>query len=107
MRSGGSPNRLVKAARIYRVPYPTREGYTTDGPPRFYLARGDRRRFIAVDANDKIWSMSRRCGVKTKEFSNRLGDPKDLPSAEESQRFFEGIPAPEQGPRQELFRISR
>ncbi len=48
----------------------------------FLLARGDRRGFVAVDANGKIWSLSRWCDVKTKDLRARLGDEKYLPSIE-------------------------
>lgn len=62
----------------------------------YCLARGDRRGFVAVDAAGKVWSLSRWCGVKPKELGNRLGDPGDLPSAEEALRLFVGLSTPEQ-----------
>ena len=45
----------------------------------FYLARGDRRGFVAVDYRGEVFSLSRWVGVKAKELKNRLGDPKKLP----------------------------
>lgn len=44
----------------------------------FGLARGDRRGFVAVDTSDEVYSLSRWCGVKTRELKARLGDPDEL-----------------------------
>ncbi|MAJ09869.1 relaxase/mobilization nuclease domain-containing protein [Ponticaulis sp.] len=44
----------------------------------FGLARGDRRGFVAIDTSDKVYSLSRWCGVKTRELKARLGDPEEL-----------------------------
>lgn len=49
----------------------------------YFLARGDRRGFVAVDADGKIWSISRWCGVKPKELRAKLGSEDALPSIEE------------------------
>ncbi len=49
----------------------------------FLLARGERRGFVAVDADGKIWSLSRWCGVKPKDLRARLGPEGDLPSVED------------------------
>ncbi len=46
----------------------------------FLLARGERRGFVAVDADGKVWSLSRWCGMKPKELRVRLGHERDLPS---------------------------
>ncbi|WP_298974333.1 relaxase/mobilization nuclease domain-containing protein [uncultured Roseobacter sp.] len=45
----------------------------------FVLARGERRSFVAVDGDGKIWSLSRWCGVKPKEMRARLGPEANLP----------------------------
>lgn len=49
----------------------------------FWLARGDRRGFVAVDYRGEVYSLSRYAGVKTKELSARLGDHSDLPSVDQ------------------------
>ena len=49
----------------------------------FYLARGDRRGFVAVDYRGEVFSLSKWAGVKTKQLKSRLGDPKSLPSVDE------------------------
>tara|TARA_Y100000052_G_C2955263_1_gene89627 strand:+ start:2259 stop:3488 length:1230 start_codon:yes stop_codon:yes gene_type:complete len=48
----------------------------------FGLARGDRRGFVAVDTSEEVYSLSRWCGVKTRELKARLGDPDELPDIE-------------------------
>lgn len=48
----------------------------------FTLARGDRRGFVALDADGNVYSLSRWLGVKTKELKARLGDPDLLPNIE-------------------------
>ncbi|MGH1457224.1 MAG: relaxase/mobilization nuclease domain-containing protein [Alphaproteobacteria bacterium] len=51
----------------------------------FWLARGDRRGYVAIDYKGEIYSLSRWSEVKTKELKQKLGNPKDLPSIEEVQ----------------------
>lgn len=58
----------------------------------FCLARGDRRGFVAVDANGEIYSLSRWCGVKTKELRSRLGNGNDLPNVEKAIALLAGKP---------------
>lgn len=48
----------------------------------FWLARGDRRGYVALDYKGEIYSLSRWSEVKTKELKEKLGDPKELPSIE-------------------------
>jgi len=49
----------------------------------FWLAKGDRRSFVAVDYRGDIYSLSRYAGAKTKDLEARLGDPKQLRSVDE------------------------
>ncbi|MEM9060828.1 MAG: relaxase/mobilization nuclease domain-containing protein, partial [Pseudomonadota bacterium] len=58
----------------------------------FLLARGDRRGFVAIDADGKVWSLSRWCGVKPKDLRARLGSEADLPSIEDV--LAEGVVLP-------------
>ena len=51
-----------------------------------WLARGDRRGYVAVDYKGEIYSLSRWSGVKTKKLKEKLGDPKYLPSTEEVKK---------------------
>ena len=56
----------------------------------FCLARGDRRGFVAVDADGELYSLSRWLDVKTKELRTRLGEFSDLPSVEEAIALLSG-----------------
>ena len=58
------------------------------------LAQGDRRGFVAVDADGEVYSVSRWCGVKAKDVRARFGDPSVLPTVEEAIALLNGI-APE------------
>ena len=57
----------------------------------FVLARGDRRGFVAVDGTGKVWSLSRWCGVKTKDVRARLGSEDGLPSVEDAVQKARGL----------------
>ena len=45
-----------------------------------FLAKGDKRGFVVVDHSEKVYSLSRHGGIKTKDLNTRLGAPDDLPS---------------------------
>ncbi len=49
----------------------------------FWLAKGDRRGFVAIDYRGEVYSLSRYAGVKTKELGSRLGDRQKLPSVDQ------------------------
>lgn len=51
----------------------------------YYLARGDRRGYVATDHHGEVYAIARWAGVRTKEVAARLGDPDRLPSLEEVQ----------------------
>lgn len=46
----------------------------------YFLARGDRRGFVAVDLQGEVYSVARYASVKTKDIAAKLGKPDDLPS---------------------------
>ena len=54
----------------------------------FILARGSRRGFVAVDTRGEIYSLSRWCGVKTKDLRARLGDQNDLPTVQDAIKLW-------------------
>ncbi len=58
----------------------------------FILARGNRRGFVAVDEQGEVYSLSRWCGIKTKELGARLGDQNDLPTVQDTIDFWQGKP---------------
>lgn len=53
----------------------------------YFLARGDRRGFVAVDVNGEVFSVSRQIGIRTKELEQRLGSPDGLENIERVQRM--------------------
>ena len=54
----------------------------------YYLAQGDRRSFVVVDWQEEVYSLSRWSGVRTKDLTEKLGDPSALPSVEETQKMI-------------------
>ena len=54
----------------------------------FLLAQGDRRGFVAVDLNGKVYSLSRWTTAKSKELKARLGNVADLPTTEQAKSFL-------------------
>jgi len=51
----------------------------------YHLAQGDRRGFVAVDLQGEVYSIARQTGVRTKDVEARLGNPKNLPSVDETR----------------------
>lgn len=56
----------------------------------FWLAKGDRRGFVAVDYRGEVYSLSRYAGVKTKDIEARLGDEKPLRAVDEIKAEIAG-----------------
>ncbi|RAP43214.1 hypothetical protein BYZ73_00435 [Rhodovulum viride] len=54
----------------------------------FYLARGDRRGFVALDYRGEVYALSRWTGQKTKALNGKLGDAKSLPSVEDTKALI-------------------
>jgi hypothetical protein len=59
-----------------------------------FLARGDRRGFVAVTTDGDVYSLSRILPDKTSEIAARLGDPVHLPSVAETQQRIASEIAP-------------
>lgn len=55
----------------------------------YFLCRGDRRGFVAMDTKGEVFSVARMLGVKTKEVNARLGDPQDFQSVEQTHAAIE------------------
>ena len=51
----------------------------------YWLARGDRRGFVAVDHHGEVHSIAKRVGVRTKAVRERLGDMEALPSVADTK----------------------
>ena len=60
----------------------------------FWLAKGDRRGFVAVDYQGEIFSLSRWTGVKSKNLQLKLVDPKHLPSVTDVKANIQKIMTP-------------
>lgn len=56
----------------------------------YFLARGDRRGFVALDVDGKVYSIPKWTGFKTKDVNAKLGSPEDLPSVNETQLSIRG-----------------
>lgn len=57
----------------------------------FYLARGDRRGFVAIDVKGEVYSVPKWTGLKTKAVEARLGDPGDLRSVDETKAYIAAL----------------
>jgi len=55
----------------------------------YFLARGDRRGYVAVDYQGEVYSLSRWLGIKAKALKEKLGDRDALPSADQARAFAE------------------
>lgn len=54
----------------------------------FFLAKGDRRRFIAIDIHGEVYSVARMLGLPVRVLEARLGDGAQLPGAGDVQRMI-------------------
>ena len=53
-----------------------------------FLARGDRRGYLAVDKDGEVYALPKWAGVKTKDVRARLGEADALPTIEEAKAQF-------------------
>ncbi|PRZ49086.1 relaxase/mobilization nuclease domain-containing protein [Tritonibacter scottomollicae] len=51
----------------------------------YFLARGDRRGFVALDVDGNVHSIAKWTGLKAKDVNAKLGSPENLPSVDEAQ----------------------
>ncbi len=51
----------------------------------YFLARGDRRGFVALDVDGNVHSIAKWTDIKTKDVNAKLGSPENLPSVDETQ----------------------
>ncbi|WP_082005653.1 relaxase/mobilization nuclease domain-containing protein [Halocynthiibacter namhaensis] len=54
----------------------------------YFLARGDRRGFVALDVDGNVHSIAKWAGLKTKDVTSKLGSPENLPSVDETQSII-------------------
>lgn len=51
----------------------------------YFLARGDRRGFVALDVDGNVHSIAKWTGLKSKDVKAKLGSPENLPSVDETR----------------------
>lgn len=51
----------------------------------YFLARGDRRGFVALDVDGNVHSIAKWTGFKAKDVKAKLGSPENLPSVDETR----------------------
>ena len=56
----------------------------------YFLAKGDKRGYVAVDVYGEVYSLSRQIGVKKAELSKKLGKAELLPSVDETKNTISG-----------------
>lgn len=54
----------------------------------YFLAKGDRRGFVALNVDGEVFSVPRWVGIKTKEVKEKLGDPDQLRSVEKTKALI-------------------
>lgn len=85
-RQGKDPRKTIDALRDSWAISDNRATFSHALNERgFYLARGDRRGFVAIDTDGKIHSVSKKSKIKPKELQDRLGDPAELPNIEQAK----------------------
>lgn len=60
----------------------------------YYIARGDKRGYVATDMKGEVYSIPKAANVKTKEVRAKLGDKETLPSLEEAKANIANTLAP-------------
>ncbi len=56
----------------------------------YFLARGDRRGFVALDVDGKVYAIPKWTSLKAKDVKAKLGSPEELPSVDEAQAIING-----------------
>lgn len=57
----------------------------------YFLARGDRRGFVALDVQGAVFSVSRWTGAKAKDVREKLGDPQMVPALLDVHKHVRGL----------------
>lgn len=56
----------------------------------YFLAKGDRRGFVALDVDGNIYAIPKWMGLKAKDVRAKLGSPEDLPSVADAESDIRG-----------------
>lgn len=54
----------------------------------YFLAKGDRRGFVALNIKEEVFSVPRMLNMKTKDVRSKLGDPADLRSVDDTKAII-------------------
>lgn len=57
----------------------------------YFLAKGDRRGFVALDVQGEVFAIPRWTGLRTKEVRDKLGDPENLRPLDEVRQQVKGL----------------
>lgn len=56
----------------------------------YFLARGNKSRFVAVDVHGEVYSLSRQLGVKVDDLKSKIGEQADLQNVEDAKQKIGG-----------------
>ena len=94
-RAGLDPRELKSAIQSCWKQADGRQAFAAALEERgLFLARGDRRGFVAVTLDGDVFSISRMIGVKANDVTARLGDPTKLLSVDETRQKLASEIAP-------------
>jgi len=83
-RTGQSPKAIKAALQECWISTDSKKGFEQAlQESGYYLAKGDRRGYVAVDIYGEAYSLTRQLGAKKKDLEKRLGKAEELPSASE------------------------
>lgn len=57
----------------------------------YFLAKGDRRGFVALDVQGEVFAISRWTNLRTKDVRDKLGDPENLRPLDEVRQHVKGL----------------
>ncbi|MBL1438211.1 MAG: relaxase/mobilization nuclease domain-containing protein [Rhodobacteraceae bacterium] len=57
----------------------------------YFIAKGDRRGFVALDVQGKVYSIPKWTGIRAKEANDKFGSPQNLPSVSHVQGDLRGL----------------
>ncbi|MEM8770646.1 MAG: relaxase/mobilization nuclease domain-containing protein [Pseudomonadota bacterium] len=88
-RNGADPREIKQALQMcWRASDGVKSLQAAMQERGFYLARGDRRGFVAIDYKGEVYALPRALGFKTKEVRAVLGEPDHLRSVAETRRHI-------------------
>jgi hypothetical protein len=57
----------------------------------YFIAKGDRRGFVALDVNGEVYSIPKWSNVRAKEAKDKFGSPNELPSVDHVRRDMRAV----------------